>query len=174
MSWTASPDSGVRYFSGTATYSYTLRAPEEALRYGVHIHLDLGEVRELAQVFVNGKPTEVLWHAPYVADITGNLRSGTNLLEIKVTNLWPNRLIGDKQPPRGLSLSRRNLSTRQIRHCLSPACWGQSISCLSRAIDRQTLAVGGGTLSFSAGTRLRASTMSTNPMDAVRIREKST
>ena len=98
MSWTDSSDPGVRFFSGTATYEYTLPAPEEALQRGAHIHLDLGDVREIAQVFVNGKTTEVLWHAPYVADITGDLHAGMNQIEVKVTNLWPNRLIGDKQP----------------------------------------------------------------------------
>jgi hypothetical protein len=60
--------------------------------------LDLGDVRELAEVSVNGKSVGVLWHPPYRIDLTNTLRRGNNRLELRVTNLWVNRLIGDKQP----------------------------------------------------------------------------
>jgi hypothetical protein len=61
--------------------------------------LDLGEVREIAEVSVNGKPVGgILWKAPFQADVTGVLKAGKNHLEVKVTNLWPNRIIGDRQP----------------------------------------------------------------------------
>lgn len=98
-SWTACPDEGVKYFSGTATYSKDIQVPEEWLRSGARLVLDLGEVKEIAQVSVRGKALEnVLWKPPFQVDVTDVLKVETNRLEIKVTNLWPNRLIGDAQP----------------------------------------------------------------------------
>ncbi|MBU6394159.1 MAG: glycoside hydrolase [Sphingomonadales bacterium] len=94
--WTKSSDPGVRYFSGTATYRQTLKVP--ATKPGQRLILDLGEVRDLAEVLVNGKSAGLLWQPPYEADLTGLTKSGTNTLEIRVTNLWVNRLIGDAQP----------------------------------------------------------------------------
>ncbi|WP_298170624.1 glycosyl hydrolase [Novosphingobium sp.] len=94
--WTRSADPGVRYFSGTATYRQTLKVP--VTKPGQRLILDLGDVRDLAEVLVNGKSAGILWNPPYEADITGLARPGTNSLEIRVTNLWVNRLIGDAQP----------------------------------------------------------------------------
>ncbi|WP_298194194.1 glycosyl hydrolase [Novosphingobium sp.] len=94
--WTQSADPGVRYFSGTASYHQTLKAP--AKRQGQRLILDLGEVRDLAEVLVNGKSAGILWKPPYEADVTGLTRPGINEIEIRVTNLWVNRLIGDAQP----------------------------------------------------------------------------
>jgi hypothetical protein len=62
--------------------------------------LDLGVVKNLAELSVNQKAVGILWKRPFSADITGLLRPGTNQLEIRVTNLWPNRLIGDQKVPR--------------------------------------------------------------------------
>lgn len=98
ISWPESSDPGIRYFSGGATYAQTLDVPGDWLISGRKVQLDLGEVRELAVVSVNGKVVSTAWHAPYRVDLTGALRPGANRLEIKVVNLWPNRLIGDKQP----------------------------------------------------------------------------
>ncbi len=97
-SWTASADPGVKYFSGTATYTKEVQAPAAWFRSGAKVMLDLGQVKEIAEVSVNGKPLGVLWKAPFQADVTGALKPGANLVEIKVTNLWPNRMIGDQQP----------------------------------------------------------------------------
>ena len=97
-SWSSSADPGVRYFSGTATYSRTIQAPQEWFKPGAGLWLDLGDVKNIAEVSVNGKPLGVLWKAPFRADVTSALRPGANALEIKVTNLWVNRLIGDQQP----------------------------------------------------------------------------
>ncbi len=92
--WTESSDPGIRHFSGTAVYHNTFRIenlPERLI-------LDLGRVDNIAHVYVNGKDCGTLWKEPYTADITSAAREGENELEIAVTNLWPNRLIGDLQP----------------------------------------------------------------------------
>ena len=99
VSWTDSPDAGVKYFSGTATYTKDIEAPKEWFRLGAKIILDLGKVKEIAEVSVNGKPIDtILWKPPFQAEVTGVLTPGANHLEIKITNLWPNRMIGDQQP----------------------------------------------------------------------------
>jgi hypothetical protein len=97
-SWTESTDSGVRYFSGTAAYYKTVTISRECLKDGSRVQLDLGGVKNVAEVLVNGRSVGVLWKAPFRLDITDALEAGESRIEIKVTNLWPNRLIGDKQP----------------------------------------------------------------------------
>jgi hypothetical protein len=97
ISWTESPDSGVKYFSGTATYSKEIDLPAESVRDGASLYLDLGEVKNIAQVTLNSKDLGILWKPPFRANLTSAARAGSNKLEIKVTNLWPNRLIGDEQ-----------------------------------------------------------------------------
>lgn len=97
-SWTASSEPGIRYFSGTATYTTTFRATRDWLAKDAHIRLDLGDVKNIAEVSVNGKLIGVAWKAPFVVDVTDAIKPGSNRLEVKVANLWPNRMIGDKQP----------------------------------------------------------------------------
>lgn len=97
-SWADHADPGVRFFSGTATYSRELEAPKAWFADGSRIWLDLGDVREVAEVSVNGRELQTLWKRPYRVDVTSALKPGANQLEIRVTNLWPNRLIGDLQP----------------------------------------------------------------------------
>jgi hypothetical protein len=97
-SWTQSAAPGVRYFSGDAVYRNAFVLPAGARRPGARVMLDLGDVRELAEVRLNGRPLGVLWTPPFRIDITDAVRPGVNRLEVKVTNLWVNRLIGDAQP----------------------------------------------------------------------------
>lgn len=97
-SWSASDDPGVRYFSGTATYSRQVQIPAQWLAGGARLRLDLGVVKNVAEVRVNGRFMGVAWKAPFTIDVTEALRAGENRIEIAVSNLWRNRLIGDKQP----------------------------------------------------------------------------
>lgn len=90
-------NAGIRYFSGLATYTKDIDAPA-GWHAGQKLWLDLGQVNEVAQVSVNGKPVGTAWHAPYRLDISDAMHSGRNHVEIKVANLWVNRLIGDAQP----------------------------------------------------------------------------
>jgi hypothetical protein len=98
-SWTESSDPGVKYFSGTATYSKQVAAPRAWFQSGRHIYLDLGKVRDIAEVEVNGKPAGMVWAPPYRVDVTNELKPGANQLTIKVTNEWTNRIVGDRLSP---------------------------------------------------------------------------
>jgi hypothetical protein len=98
-SWTDSSDAGVKYFSGTATYSKTVQAPASWFRPGQHIWIDLAKVRDIAEVKVNGKPMGLTWAPPYRVDVSAALKPGANRLEIEVTNQWTNRLMGDRLLP---------------------------------------------------------------------------
>ena len=97
--WTNHEDPGVRYFSGTATYVRRVGISQDLLQKGRVLMLDLGNVREIAQVALNGKDLGVLWKPPFRVDITRAAKVGANDLEVRATNLWPNRLIGDEQLP---------------------------------------------------------------------------
>ena len=102
VSWTEMPlpasDVGVKYYSGKATYTKAIDIPADDLAQGARLWLDLGDVRELADVRVNGVDLGILWKTPYKVDVTGAIKPGKNDIEIKVTNLWVNRMIGDQQP----------------------------------------------------------------------------
>jgi hypothetical protein len=106
ISWTNYQDKGVNYFSGTGTYKKQLSLPKEYLIENTSIILDLGQVKELAEVSVNGKFVGILWCPPYVTDITKYVIPGQNNLEIKITNTWVNRLIGDKNVPENQRICR--------------------------------------------------------------------
>lgn len=98
-SWTESSDDGIRHFSGTATYLKEINIPKEYVKDNQSLELDLGRVRAIAEVIVNGKNLGVLWKAPFRINFGDAIRAGNNKIEIRITNLWPNRLIGDARYP---------------------------------------------------------------------------
>ena len=98
--WTQHAEDGIKYYSGTAIYRKTFDLPDSKLKTkNSKLFLVLGTVRELAEVRLNGKNLGVIWTAPWRVDITGVVKAKQNKLEIKVTNVWANRLIGDEQQP---------------------------------------------------------------------------
>jgi hypothetical protein len=97
-SLTESEDSGIKYFSGAATYTNAFELKKKALKANEVFILDLGDVKDLAEVTVNGKNLGVFWNAPFKVDITSAVKKGTNTIEVKVVNMWHNRLVGDVQP----------------------------------------------------------------------------
>jgi hypothetical protein len=97
-SYTLNSNDGIKYFSGTAIYTQTVQVPDGAISKDKQLILDLGDVKNLAEVTVNGKSLGVIWKKPFRINVTDALVSGDNKLEIKVINLWVNRLIGDMQP----------------------------------------------------------------------------
>ena len=98
-SWTANAEPGVRFFSGTATYRIAFEAPRSWFGAQARLLLDLGAVRDLAEVTLNGQRLSILWKPPYELNVTGVLRPGTNRLEVQVTNQWTNRQLGDRSLP---------------------------------------------------------------------------
>ncbi len=103
ISWTRHSDFGVKHFSGTARYrcafSWQPSERQRPLDQQTQWLLDLGDVQVIARVKVNGQDKGLLWKPPFSCDVTDALKPGTNQLEVRVTNLWPNRLIGDEQFP---------------------------------------------------------------------------
>lgn len=99
FAWNRHADADVQHFSGTATYRNEFAAPSKLLAEGRRVYLDLGWVEVMAQVKLNGKDLGILWKPPFRLDVTDTLQQGQNVLEVAVTNLWPNRLIGDEQLP---------------------------------------------------------------------------
>jgi hypothetical protein len=97
-SWSSNPNAGVKYFSGTGTYTKTVEAPASWFRHHAQLWIDLGDVENLADVTVNGKDLGIVWHRPFRVNATTALHPGRNELTIRVTDLWVNRLIGDQQP----------------------------------------------------------------------------
>ena len=93
-SWSDRKEDGIRYFSGSATYRKRVTLPADTPK-GARIVLDLGDVREVAEVTVNGKTFDALWRPPFRVDITEALAGDAFDLRIRVANLWANRLIGD-------------------------------------------------------------------------------
>ncbi|MDX9946439.1 MAG: glycosyl hydrolase [Bacteroidales bacterium] len=100
-SWTTSENEGIMYFSGTAAYKKTFKIPGAWLKPGMKLFLDLGDVADMAEVFINGTNAGLIWTNPFRTEITGLVRKGTNVVEVRVTNQWTNRLIGDQKATAG-------------------------------------------------------------------------
>jgi len=99
ISWSEHEQDGIRYYSGSATYVKEFTLPPSLAAAEREILLDLGMVKNFAEVTLNGRSLGVLWKAPFRVAVTGLVRPGKNVLTIRVTNLWPNRLIGDEHKP---------------------------------------------------------------------------
>ena len=121
ISWPDSSEEGVKYFSGTATYSKDLNLPVEFIASDRHLYLDLGTVKNLAEVSLNGQSLGILWKPPFVVDIARAAKRGANHLEIKVTNLWPNRLIGDQKLPENQRVTWASVSLYKADSPLQPS-----------------------------------------------------
>ncbi len=106
LPWNEHPQPGIRYYSGTATYRKTFTlAPGQV---GQPVRLSLGEVKHIAEVRLNGKPLGIVWTDPWQVELTTAVQPGANTLEIDVTNLWVNRLIGDAGLAESQRLTRTN------------------------------------------------------------------
>ena len=97
--WSKRPEDGIKFYSGTAVYRKTFEFPSSGSLSGQKYFLDLGEVKNLARVKLNGCDLGVVWCAPWCVAAGAALKAGSNQLEIEVANLWPNRLIGDLSLP---------------------------------------------------------------------------
>jgi hypothetical protein len=120
-SWTDSAEPGIRYFSGTATYRTTVDVPASMFGNGKVLWLNFGELAELASVRVNGTSLGVIWKYPFTANATNVLKPGKNEIEISVTNLWVNRLIGDAQPSATQKFTHTNITKYKADSPLLPS-----------------------------------------------------
>ena len=100
MSWTDNENKDIKYFSGTATYTIDINLKKKQLKdKEARFVLSLGKVKNMARVTVNGIDCGLLWKTPFTCDITDALQKGNNSIAIEITNLWPNRMIGDEFEP---------------------------------------------------------------------------
>jgi hypothetical protein len=103
-------EDGVKYFGGTATYAKEFSLGKEWFaKNGVKFILDLGIVKDIAEISVNRKSIGTLWKLPYQIDITSAMKQGVNKIEVKVTNQWTNRITGDILNPTKKVLSGAGL-----------------------------------------------------------------
>ncbi|MDR3457031.1 MAG: glycosyl hydrolase [Verrucomicrobiae bacterium] len=109
VSWTTRPEPGIKFYSGTAVYEKTFDWKADGESSGKKVFLDLGNVRELAEVKVNGKSCGILWCPPWRVEVTAALRAGENNLQVEVVNFWPNRIIGDAGLPKEQRLTQTNV-----------------------------------------------------------------
>jgi hypothetical protein len=123
VDWSRHNNDAVKYYSGSATYRTTFELPEGAAGRmpGQRLLLDLGRVENLAEVSLNGTPLGVVWTEPFRVDVSAAVRPGLNELTIEVTNLWPNRLIGDSRLPRSERLTSTNITKFSRRSPLLPS-----------------------------------------------------
>ncbi len=99
VSWPTLTDESIKYFSGTAVYKKQFTLTNAILRKGNSLELDLTSVGVIAEVIVNGKNLGILWKIPFRIELGNAVHAGKNNLEIRVTNLWVNRLVGDARLP---------------------------------------------------------------------------
>ena len=105
ISWTEHEDKGVHFFSGTASYENTFTVSKETIDGKKTININLGEVFDVAEIFVNRKSAGILWTKPYQLNIQSLVKEGENKLEVQITNLWVNRIVGDLELPEGEKLT---------------------------------------------------------------------
>ena len=110
-SWPARAEPGIKHYSGTAVYTKRFDLPPGAGtgRGSTRWFLDLGSVRELAEVRLNGRSCGIVWAPPFRVEITGAVQPTGNLLEVEVVNFWPNRVIGDAALPAEQRLTKTNI-----------------------------------------------------------------
>jgi len=113
--WTQSDNNGIKYYSGTATYETEFDLKEVA----ASLFLDLGKVKNLAEVTLNGVSLGVLWKPPFIANISKAAKPGKNELVIKVTNLWTNRLIGDEQEPADVKWDTKIAGLSSVKNAMA-------------------------------------------------------
>ena len=109
-SWTDATNAATRAFSGIATYAKQFHLSAAQLPSGQRVVLDLGEVREVARVYLNGREVGLSSFAPHVLDVSDLLRPGENSLLVEVANTWLNRLIADDALPEGQRKTQTNLT----------------------------------------------------------------
>ncbi len=114
IDWTSSEEPGIKYFSGTAAYSIQFNMPEAA---SGDCWLDLGKVCEVGEVSIDGQDLGTVWTFPFRVKVPEKLlRRGSHILEVKVTNVWNNRLVGDQFLSEEERITRTNLQGQHTKN----------------------------------------------------------
>ncbi|WP_262919985.1 glycosyl hydrolase [Niabella hibiscisoli] len=110
--WTQHDDPRIKFYSGKAVYEKVLDIKSSVSNKPIVV-LDLGEVKSICRVSLNGKDLGIIWTAPWEVNLTGRLKTGKNILQIEVINLWPNRLIGDAALPEQQRITNTNIAFKK-------------------------------------------------------------
>ena len=139
VSWTELKNPGIKYFSGTATYSRTFEISKNLIHNRINILLDLGNVKDVAEVILNKKYLGIFWKPSFELNITSAIRPGQNKLIVRVTNLWPNRISGDQFLPKEKRFTFTNIKkfTRDSSLLTSGLIGPVSIRFSKRAVIRE-------------------------------------
>jgi hypothetical protein len=122
VDWTKRTETSIKYYSGKATYRTSFDLPPTAIRNPQPpVFLDLGTVKNVAAVSLNGQDLGTVWAAPWHVEITQAMKTKGNQLEVHVVNLWPNRLIGDAALPKEQRKTTTNVAGFQPDMPLLPS-----------------------------------------------------
>lgn len=124
--WSIHRDERIKYYSGKAVYTQRFDLGQ-AQENDKALFLDLGVVKNIAEVILNGKSLGIIWTSPRRVDISGVVKQKDNLLEIEVINLWPNRLIGDAGLPKEKRLTNTNIQFKKTDALLPSGLLGPVI-----------------------------------------------
>lgn len=122
--WSKSADERIKYFSGKAVYTKKF---DFAAHTDKPVYIDLGVVKNIADVTLNGKHLGIVWTAPWRIDVSPAIKKGENVLQIEVINLWPNRLIGDAALPPEKRLTNTNIQFKKDAPLLASGLLGPVI-----------------------------------------------
>lgn len=109
IDWTDHPDAGIRYYSGIAEYRKTLEIPAAWAGGAFALEIDLGEVHGVAEIFLNDQPVGITWKAPFAVDLSAFARPGENELQVRIANVWANRMLGDRVDDAGQQYTSSNI-----------------------------------------------------------------
>ncbi len=135
ISWTDHSDEGVKYYSGSCRYVNTIKVPGSWLKSENEIFIDLGMVKDIASVSLNGEEIDLVWKAPHRVNLGQHLKKGDNKLEITVTNQWSNRLLGDSQAEEGEKILDFNVRVMFDRPGLKPSGLMGPVKIISKQIN---------------------------------------
>jgi hypothetical protein len=103
---------GIKYYSGTATYSRDININEESLSAGTEVFVAFEDIQEMARLYINGKDCGILWTPPYRANITSSITPGSNKIVVEVANTWNNRIVGDLNSPDMKAYTNTNIKNK--------------------------------------------------------------
>ena len=111
-SWSDINNEGIKYYSGSASYTREFSVGREALSKQKEAFVVFGDIQEMARIFVNGNDCGILWTLPYKARITPYLKEGTNTIKVQVINTWNNRIVGDIRNPGKKAYTKTNAKSK--------------------------------------------------------------